>query len=147
MDVYRAYFQWTFHISLSGKKWLPFPCKTSKRLLFRIKQPHPRSVARGFPRLHTGYHKYLSRIWDVRKLQFVALLISVIEYLNHRWLRCWFVDYSAPSHYLNQWWLGIGLSVKLQWHFNKISTFSFKKRRLKISSAKYKPCCLGLNVL
>ena len=29
----------------------------------------------------------------------------------------------------------------------KIHTFSFKKMHLKISSAKWRPCCLGLNVL
>ena len=29
----------------------------------------------------------------------------------------------------------------------EIYTFSFKKVRLKISSAKWRPCCLGLNVL
>ena len=28
-----------------------------------------------------------------------------------------------------------------------IITFSFKKMRLKLSSAKWRPCCLGLNVL
>ena len=28
-----------------------------------------------------------------------------------------------------------------------IITFSFKKMRLKVSSAKWRPCCLGLNVL
>ena len=29
----------------------------------------------------------------------------------------------------------------------EIYTFSFKKMRLKISSAKWRPCCLGVNVL
>ena len=29
----------------------------------------------------------------------------------------------------------------------KIHKFSFKKMRLKVSSAKWRPCCLGLNVL
>ena len=29
----------------------------------------------------------------------------------------------------------------------EISTFSFKKMRLKVSSAKWRPFCLGLNVL
>ena len=29
----------------------------------------------------------------------------------------------------------------------EIITFSFKKMRLKVSSAKWRPCCLGLNVL
>ena len=30
---------------------------------------------------------------------------------------------------------------------SEIHTFSFKKMRLKVSSAKWRPCCLGLNVL
>ena len=29
----------------------------------------------------------------------------------------------------------------------EIETFSFKKMRLKVSSAKWRPCCIGLNVL
>ena len=35
----------------------------------------------------------------------------------------------------------------LQWNLIEIPTFSFKKMRLKVSSAKWRPCCLGLNVL
>ena len=30
---------------------------------------------------------------------------------------------------------------------NEVVTSSFKKMRLKVSSAKWRPCCLGLNVL
>ena len=46
---------------------------------------------------------------------------------------------------------GILLIVPLGTNFSEILiktiTFSFKKMRLKVSSAKWRPCCLGLNVL
>ena len=59
------------------------------------------------------------------------------------------VAWPAPSHYLNQCWNIVNWTLrnKLQWNFNRIRTFSFKKIRLKVSSAKWQPCCLGLNVL
>ena len=41
------------------------------------------------------------------------------------------------------WPLGTNFSELLI----EIITFSFKKMRLKVSSAKWRPCCLGLNVL
>ena len=56
---------------------------------------------------------------------------------------------SAPSHYLNQCWnivnwtLGTNFSEILI----EINTFSFKKMHLKISSRRWRPFCLGLNVL
>ena len=55
----------------------------------------------------------------------------------------------ATSHYLNQWWLvcwriyaSLGLNELIE-----ILTFSFKKMRLKVSSAKRRPFCLSLNLL
>ena len=46
---------------------------------------------------------------------------------------------------------GILLIGPLGTNFNEIligiQTFSFKKMHLKVSSAKWRPCCLGLNVL
>ena len=40
------------------------------------------------------------------------------------------------------------LRNKLQWiFFIEIQIFSFKKMRLKVSSAEWRPFCLGLNVL
>ena len=50
------------------------------------------------------------------------------------------VAWSAPSHYLNQYWL-IGnwtLRNKLQWNQNQnVESFSFMKMHLKMSSAKW----------
>ena len=49
-------------------------------------------------------------------------------------------------------WTNAGISLittrtnKLQWFFFKINSFSFKKIRLN-SSGKWRPFCLGLNVL
>ena len=39
------------------------------------------------------------------------------------------------------------LRNKFQWNLNRIHIFSFKKMRLKVSSAKWWPFCFGLNVL
>ena len=40
----------------------------------------------------------------------------VVELCNH-WFRQWLVAWSAPSHYLNQWWLTISHTPK-KWHIN-----------------------------
>ena len=39
------------------------------------------------------------------------------------------------------------LGANFSENLNEILTFSFKKMRLKVSSAKWRPFCLGLNVL
>ena len=57
--------------------------------------------------------------------------------------------WSAPSHYLNQYWnivdwtLGTNFSQTLI----RIQTFSSKKIYLKMLSAKWRPFCLSLNAL
>ena len=55
----------------------------------------------------------------------------------------------APSHYLNQCWNIVNwtLGNKLQWNLIEIQTFSLKKIRLKMLSAKCCSFCLSLNVL
>ena len=56
--------------------------------------------------------------------------------------------WTAPSHYLNH--AGILLIGRLGTNLIelliKIHTFSFKKMHLNLSSAKWRPCCLGLNL-
>ena len=44
--------------------------------------------------------------------------ICVIE-MGHHWFMQWLVAFSAPSHYLNQWWLMVNwtLGNKVQWNF------------------------------
>ena len=55
----------------------------------------------------------------------------------------------APSHYLNLCWNIVNQTIrkKLQWNLNEIHTFSLKKIHCKMSSGKWRPFCLGLNVL
>ena len=55
----------------------------------------------------------------------------------------------VPSHYLNQCWNIVNWTIrnKLQWILIEIHTLSFKKLPLKLASAKWRPFCLGLNVL
>ena len=45
----------------------------------------------------------------------LVLHICVSESGQH-WFRWWLVTYSAPSHYLNQWWV---IRTKLQWNLNQ----------------------------
>ena len=64
--------------------------------------------------------------------------ICVNELVQY-WFRKWLVACSAPSHYLNKWLLVFNWTLrnKLQWHFNQIQYFPFKKMPLKTSSAKW----------
>ena len=61
----------------------------------------------------------------------------------------WLVAWSAPSHYLNQCWNIVNWTLrnKLQWNFNRSSNIVIQEMRLKVSSAKWRPFYLGLNVL
>ena len=56
---------------------------------------------------------------------------------------------SAPSHYMNQCWFIVDWNLWKNYSeiLIKIRIFSFKKMNLKMSSAKWWPCCLGCNVL
>ena len=49
------------------------------------------------------------------------------------------------THYIS--FVNWTLRKKLQWNLNRNSSISFKKMHLKMSSAKWRPFCLGLNVL
>ena len=57
--------------------------------------------------------------------------------LGQHWVKLWLVPYSAPKHYLNQWW-------HIGWMVRK---FSFNKMSLKMSSAKCWPFSTGLGIL
>ena len=54
-----------------------------------------------------------------------------------------------PSHFLNQHWNIVNwtLGNKLQWNFNHNSYIFFQEMHLKMSSGKWQPFCLDLNVL
>ena len=68
---------------------------------------------------------------------------------NHHWFRWWLVAWSAPSHYLNQCWdiVNWTLRNKLQWNFNWNSYLFIQENAIEMSSGKWRPFCLGLNVL
>ena len=64
--------------------------------------------------------------------------------LGQHWFRQWPVACLAPSHYLNQCWIIVNLTIR---NFSEIlieiQTFSFKKMHLKMSSAIFPPNCPG----
>ena len=61
---------------------------------------------------------------------------------SHHWFRTWLVAWSAPSHYLNQFWNKDDSNLRNSEILSKIFI-----QELKISSAKWQQFCLGLNVL
>ena len=63
--------------------------------------------------------------------------------------RSWLVGWPAPSHYLNRCWNIINwpLAINFSESLSEIQIFSFKKMHLEMASAKWRPFCLGLNVL
>ena len=71
------------------------------------------------------------------------------QWINQYCFIWWLVAWSLPSHYLNQFWNIVNWTLrnKLQWIFFEMLAFSFNKMLLKMSSVKWQPFCLGLNVL
>ena len=72
-----------------------------------------------------------------------------VSKLYHHWFRYWLVSYTAPNHYLNQCWDIVSWTTGTNCSdiIIEIQTFSFKKMHLKMSSGKWRPFCLGLNVI
>ena len=66
-----------------------------------------------------------------------------VRELGQHWFREWLVAWSAPSHYLNRWWLIVNwpLGTNFSEIRIKIHNFSFMKMNLKVSSAKWRPFC------
>ena len=71
--------------------------------------------------------------------------------VHNHWYRQWLVASSTPSHYLNHCWNIVNLSLRNKFwsNFNLYSniSFKFKQVRWKVSSVKWRPFCLGLNVV
>ena len=66
----------------------------------------------------------------------------------HHWYRWWLVAIFTPSYYMNQWWPFVTwmLGINFSEIFIKIQRISIKKMHLlKMSSAKWRPFCLGLD--
>ena len=64
-----------------------------------------------------------------------------VNELGQHWFGYLLAVYSAPSHYLKQWWVIVNWTPrdKLQWNFNQSTNFSCTKMPLKLSSAKRWP--------
>ena len=58
-------------------------------------------------------------------------------------------NWSPPNHYLNQGWVIVNWTLGKNFSeiLNEIHAFSFKKIHLNVLFAKWRPFCLGLNVL
>ena len=69
--------------------------------------------------------------------------------LGHLWFRQWLVTCSASSHYLNQCQLVLDWTVgnKLQWCNWNRNWNIFIKKKMKMSSGKWRPFCLNLDML
>ena len=70
-----------------------------------------------------------------------------VSELGQRWFRQWLVACSAPSHYLDQCWVIVNCILRNKPQWNQNTKLFIHKMHLKISSAKWQPFCLGLNVL
>ena len=72
-----------------------------------------------------------------------------VSELDQHCFRQWLVAYSAPNHYLNQFYLlPIGtLGTNSSEILIKIQSFSFTKMHLKISSEKWRPFYPGVDEL
>ena len=51
---------------------------------------------------------------------------------GHHWFRQWLVAWTAPSHYLTQWWNNVNwtLGNKFQWNLNRTIYFLTKTRQI-----------------
>ena len=102
--------------------------------------------------LHS-FHIFLLRIWYESILWVIMGRWGVFSERRRSsyssWFRWWLVAWSAPSHYLNQCWNIVNSNLRT--NFSEISSeihaFPFTKMHLKMSSGKWRPFCLGLNVL
>ena len=77
------------------------------------------------------------------------VLHKYVSESGHHWFRKWLVAYSAPSHYLNQWWVIVNWTLrnKLQWNFNQNIKLFIYEMHQKISSTKWRPFCPGRDEL
>ena len=89
--------------------------------------------------------------WNIATKYLVARDWSRVSYiyvskLDHHW--SWLVAWSTPSHYLRQCWNIIYFTsgIKSQWNLNTKNHVSFKEMSFKTSSAKWRQCCLRINL-
>ena len=153
---------------VSCQNWGPYPpClrMADRALLAR----YPRIVApiNSFPPRQNGCHfadEIFRRIFVNEK--FCTLIKVSLEFVPERpikihWGRVTHIcAWSAPSHFLNQCWDIVNwiLRNKRQWNFNRYSSIFIQENAFEnvfnigsgnglVPSAKWRPFCLGLNVL
>ena len=76
-------------------------------------------------------------IWGINSLKTGDAYMR--QYINHHWFRLLLDAWSAPSHYLNQCWNSINMTLrKHQWNVYRIATILLTKMHLKISYTKWR---------
>ena len=119
-----------------------------------VDSPHKGAVMQTFDVfLDVSPIKLSNKHWWCQQLKTAKLIEAEwhISYMrqqtNHHWFRLWLVAWSAIIS-TNAGILSIGpLGTNFNEVLIKIHTFSFKKIHWKMSSGKWRPFCLGLNVL
>ena len=91
--------------------------KTNKKKDADIQSP-PRSWPTGKWHIYTYEHIHTHIVYQVNSLR--PSDTNMHQYYNCHWFRQWLVAWSAPSHFLHQWWNIVNwtLSNKLQWNWN-----------------------------
>ena len=146
----------------SGNGLLPDGTKPLQESMLTDHQWSPVTFILGWFHKRCLNHQSLKSVWKITYLEFVSNFPGANE-LTH-WGRVMHISVSkltisgsnnglSPDRrqaiiWTNAGFLLIGpLGTNFSEILIKILTFSFKKMRLKVSSAKRRPFCLGLNVL
>ena len=74
------------------------------------------------------------------------------QWTNHHWFRWWLVAWSAPSHYLKQWWNVVNWTLrnKLHWNFIPNSNIFIQQNALEnvvceMASILSRPQCVKMH--
>ena len=89
----------------------------------------------------------------IRKMLLFASLFRILTHIPkcpdmRQWIwsalvQIWLAAYSAPNHYLNQWWVIVNWILRKKIIFIKIQNFSLTKMHFKMSFAKWRSLCPG----
>ena len=70
-----------------------------------------------------------------------------VREFDHHWFRLWLAVCSMPSHNQNHCWSIVNWAVANECREILIQQLPYKKLYLEMSTAKWRPFCLGLDVL
>ena len=70
-----------------------------------------------------------------------------VSKLGHHWLKILLLACPRTSHYLDQCWLVINWTLGITLIWTKMQQFPCTKLSLKMSSVRWRPFCLGVNLL